>query len=126
MKLKSPTDEPICVSLTNGTGIRVPPEGRDVPSEFFKAAVLNGAVPMDDDGKALESNVIKPDHDATIAAIVGGIKIMLVDNPNDFVSSGLPNRKTLGKIVGFQVEAADLDNAWAKVQAEAEEMKVAQ
>ncbi|MFZ4537157.1 hypothetical protein [Propionivibrio sp.] len=125
MKLKSPTDEPICVSLTNGTGIRIPPEGRDVPSEFFKAAVLNGAVPMEDDGKALEQNVIKPDHEATIAAIVEGVKTMLVDNPNDFVSTGLPNRKVLGKVVGFSVDAADLETAWSKVQAEAAEIKLA-
>ena len=119
MKLKSPTTEVLCVSLTNGTGLRIGPEGRDVPKEFIPAAFAEGAIPVDmaadDVGESISAN----SSDEQMDLLIAGVKKMLVENTDDFTGAGLPNRKTLSAIVGWNVSVQELSEAWKKVQEQA-------
>lgn len=119
MQLKSPTITPIHVALTNGHAITIGPDGRDVPQMFIKDAFANGAIPAESDVEqfiAQEKNDTDP---STAEMLVAGVKKMLTENPDDFTGSGLPNRKVLSGIVGWNVSAQELEVAWAQVQAEA-------
>lgn len=121
MQLKSPTAQELCISLTNGTGLRIGPEGRDVPKEFLQAAFAEGAIPADmqpgDIGEQIEPNMA----DEQMDALVAGIKQMLAENPDSFTGAGLPKRNVLSGIVGWNVSVQELSAAWQKVQQEAEQ-----
>lgn len=116
MKLKSPTDEPIHVALLSGHSIRIPPEGRDVPEMFRRDAFAAGAIPVTAsiaDFSAPEEEAI---DDSKLALLIAGVQKMLVENAEDFTGAGLPNRKVLSGIVGWNVSVQELSAAWAKVQ----------
>lgn len=119
MRLKSPTDETICVSLTNGTGIRIGPEPRDVPTEFLKDSFAAGAIPegvsVDDFSVSAET----PSEASKEEMLISGIKKMLVENVDDFTGAGLPDRRVLSGIVGWNVSVQELSAAWASLQAQA-------
>ena len=121
MQLKSPTVEPLCVSLTNGTGLRIGPDGRDVPKEFFKEAFAAGAIPCDMSADQVGENIAPKTSDEQQEILISGIKKMLVENADDFTGAGLPNRKVLSGIVGWNVSVQELSAAWAIVQAEVEQ-----
>lgn len=119
MELKSPTDEPISFSLLSGHGIRIGPEGRDVPTMFLKEAFSRGAIPVSVDPQSFDP----PANDSTEASqldlLIAGVKKMLVENADDFTGAGLPNRKVLSSIVGWNVSVQELSEAWEKVQEQA-------
>lgn len=120
MKLKSPSIIAIHVALTSGHAITIGPEGRDVPQMFIKDAFSKGAIPAemeaeDFSGKEQENSIEKPKEEL----LQDGIKRMLVENAEDFTGAGLPNRKVLSGIVGWNVSAPELADAWAKVQEQA-------
>lgn len=119
MKLKSPHSEPLCVSLTNGTGLRIPPEGRDVPQEFLKAAFAEGAIPAEVDAGEFGEKTPEMIGDDKMDLLVSGIKTMLTEKPEDFTGAGLPNRKVLSGIVGWNVSVQEVSAAMAKVNEEA-------
>ena len=121
MRLKSPTDETLCISLTNGTGIRIGPEARDVPTEFIKASFAAGAIPEGVDPKEFDDKPEAPIDESKLTLLVAGVKKMLVENPDDFTGAGLPNRNVLSGVVGWNVSKLELSAAWAKVQQESAE-----
>ncbi len=120
MRLKSPTEAILSVCLTNGHGIRIGPEGREVPEMFRREAMAAGAIPAEmsaDDFKSPEQPA--PD-DSRPALLINGIKQILTENnPEDFTGSGLPNRKKLSAIVGWNVSAEELGAAWKVLQGDA-------
>ena len=118
MRLKSPTEEILCVSLTNGTGIRIGPEGREVPTEFLKASFAVGAIPNDVDAKDFDDSAEAPSEESKQTLLIDGIKKMLVEQPDKFTGAGLPNRNTLSSIVGWNVSVQELSDAWQSVQEE--------
>ena len=121
MKLKSPTAEPISVALTNGHGIRIGPEGRDVPEMFRREAFAQGAILIDTDASDFEDPENTKADESKLDLLIVGVKKMLVENTDDFTGSGLPNRKVLSSIVGWNVSATELSVAWAKIQAESKD-----
>jgi hypothetical protein len=119
MQLKSPGDTPIHVALLNGHAITIGQEARDVPQMFLQEAFAKGAIPAEMNADSFVAEE-KNDTDPTTAELlVAGVKKMLVENADDFTGAGLPNRKTLSAIVGWNVSAEELGVAWAQVQAEA-------
>jgi hypothetical protein len=121
MKLKSPTEEPISVTLLSGHGIRIGPDGRDVPEMFRKAAFAQGAIPINADKSDFEGPGDKQIDESQLALLITGVKKMLVENPKDFTGAGLPNRKVLSNIVGWNVSVQELSVAWAKIQDESKD-----
>ena len=119
MLLKSPNDEPISFTLLSGHGIRIGPEGRDVPAMFRKEAFANGAIPVEVDPAEFEAPANHVGDVAQLDLLIAGVKKMLVENADDFTGAGLPNRKTLSAIVGWNVSVQELSEAWAKVQEQA-------
>ena len=121
MRLKSPSDEVLCVSLTNGTGLRIGPEARDVPTEFLKASFAAGAIPEGVEAEDFDDTPEAPSSETMPTLLIAGVKKMLVENPEDFTGAGLPDRRVLSKIVGWNVSAEELSVAWQAVQAEGAE-----
>lgn len=116
MKLKSPTEEPIHVALLSGHAIVIGPEGRDTPKEFIRDAMIKGALPAEMSVSDIDTEAGGPDR---MQSIVSGIKTMLESAPDKFTAEGLPNRKTLAQIVGFQVSAEEAAAAMKLLEAEA-------
>ena len=117
MELKSPTDEPISFALLSGHGIRIGPEGREVPQMFIKEAFAHGAIPVGVDASEFsESESGNSGESQPEEILIDGIKKMLVENAKDFTGAGLPNRNVLSGIVGWNVSVQELSAAWAKVQ----------
>ena len=120
MRLKSPTDTPIHVSLLSGHTIQIGPEGRDVPEMFRRDAFALGAIPFDmavEDFKEPEKEFEKPKADL----LADGIKKMLAEMPEKFTGAGLPDRRTLSNLVGWNVSVQELSAAWQELQKEAAE-----
>lgn len=120
MRLKSPSDEVLCISLTNGTGIRIGPEARDVPTEFVKASFAAGAIPEGVSAAEFDDSAEDAPDDSKLPLLIEGVKKMLVENADDFTGAGLPNRKVLSGIVGWNVSVQELSDAWSKVQADSQ------
>lgn len=115
MQLKSPTHQAVHVALLSGHSIVIGPEGRDVPKEFVKEALIRGAIPV---GEQAEQ---APDTSGDrMKAIIAGVKTMLVSAPDKFTDDGLPNRKTLGQVVGFSVSAEEASSAMVALESEAD------
>lgn len=121
MRLKSPSNEVLCVSLTNGTGLRIGPEARDIPAEFLKASFAAGAIPEGVEAADFDDSPDAPDAETMPVLLIAGVKKMLVENTDDFTGAGLPDRRVLSKIVGWNVSAEELSVAWQAVQAEGAE-----
>ena len=119
MQLKSPIATPIHVALTNGHAITIGPEGRDVPPMFTKEAFAKGAIPAEMNAEQFVAQDRNDTDPSQAEMLIAGVKKMLVDNPDDFTGSGLPNSKVLSGIVGWNVSAEELAIAWEQVQAEA-------
>ena len=115
MRLKSKTEQPISFGLGSGHCMVLGPEGDDVPNMLIQAAFAAGAIPVEsvaDDFSAPPATVNKTDQEL----IQNGIKTMLERNdPDDFTTAGLPNRKALAKLVGLNVSAEDAAIAWQAV-----------
>lgn len=122
MRLKSPTEKPVHIALLSGHAITIGPEARDVPVMFRRDALAKGCLP--EGVSAAELNAVEqaPTEKDKPALLDAAIKTMLEgNNPDDFTGAGLPNRKKISAIVGWNVTAEDLTAAWQKVEAEADE-----
>lgn len=116
MRLKSPTSEPICVSMTNGQGCRIGPEGREVPEMFRREAFAAGAIPAAMKVEEFSAPQETPVDDSRHALLVAGVKQMLeANNPDDFTGAGLPDRRKLSGIVGWNVNVQELSAAWSEL-----------
>lgn len=115
MKLKSPTNKVVHVALLNGHAITIGPDGRDVPKEFVKEALIRGAIPA---GEQVEESADTSGE--RMKVIIDGIKTMLASAPEKFTAEGLPNRKTLAQVVGFQVSAEEVASAMVALESEAQ------
>lgn len=122
MRLKSPTNEPVCVSLLNGHGCRIWPEGREVAEMFLREAFVAGAIPAD---MAVEEFVVAEEaavDSSPHTLLVAGVKQMLeTNNAEDFTGAGLPDRRKLSGIVGWNVSVQELSAAWAELNQQAAE-----
>ena len=120
MRLKSPTEAEVYVSLLNGHAIRIGPQGRDVPEMFRREAFAAGAIPADMAPEAFEPPRDEPADDSKPALLVEVVKKMLAENnPDDFTGAGLPNRKKVSALAGWNVSAQELSAAWSAVNEEA-------
>lgn len=122
MRLKSPTEKPVHIALLSGHAITIGPEARDVPVMFRRDALAKGCLP--EGVSAAELNAVEqaPTEKDKPALLDAAIKTMLEgNNQDDFTGAGLPNRKKISAIVGWNVTAEDLTAAWQKVEAEAAE-----
>lgn len=120
MRLKSPTEAEIHVSLLNGHTIRIGPEGRDVPEMFRREAFAEGAIPADARPEAFAKTSEEPADDSKPALLVDAVKKMLAENnPDDFTGAGLPNRKKVSALAGWNVSVQELSAAWSSVNEEA-------
>lgn len=117
MQLKSPNATPIHVALLSGHAVTIL-EAREVPAMFVQEAFAKGAIPAEMNADAFvapEGGTVEP---TTAELLVAGIKKMLIEQPDDFTGAGLPNRKILSGVVGWNVSAEELGAAWAALQAE--------
>lgn len=120
MELKSPTDKAIHVALLSGHSIVIGPEGRDVPEMFRQEAFARGAIPVTAKAEDFQHESTDQVEPSLIAQLVEVIKKMLLENPEDFTGAGLPNRKKLSSIAGWNVSVQELSAAWEELQKAAE------
>lgn len=114
MKFKPPGQEPLSIGLTSGHSIVIPPEGREVPAAFRKAAVAEGCVPM---GIGAEEGAAQQAHPETKEdKIIEGIeKLLDGDDESAFTTDGKPDTRKLADACGFGVSRQERDAAWAVV-----------
>jgi hypothetical protein len=109
--LKSPTDKPIHVALLNGNTISIGPDGREVPAEFLKQAVINGCIPAEmkaEDMSRTDAEPTEKEHATILREAL--LKLRAEDTP--LTGAGLPNRNTVSGTVGWNVSAVELTDAW--------------
>lgn len=111
MKFRSPTETPIRVSLLSGHTAIIGHDWRDLDPIFHRDALASGA---QCDAKAIDNPDVSvessaegsakvTDADAEIRKAI--IAMLDREEDGDFVAStGLPNLKTVEKMVGFRVE----------------------
>jgi len=114
MKFKAPGDKPISVALLSGDTICIPPEGREVPPRFRKAALAAGCIVVGVDVEPPKENR-EPTKGEIIRAAIE--KMLDSDEEGAFGADGKPSVKVLSRECGFNVSAAERDEAWAAVQA---------
>lgn len=122
MKFKSPTDEPVQLSLTSGHTCVVQPEsiepdGTDITPMFHREAIVRGCIPV-----GIEIPVTPapagPQFDRK-KIIADGMRAMLEsDDEGMFTGAGKPNITKLNAIVGFKTEREEVDAIWAEIEAE--------
>lgn len=117
MKFKSPTDEPIQLSLTSGHTCVVEPDGTDIDPRFHREAIARNCIPV---GIELpETAPPAPPQFDRKQVIADGMRTMLEsDEEGMFTGSGKPNMKKLDAIVGFKTERDEVEAIWAEVEAE--------
>lgn len=122
MKFRSPTDQPIHVSLTTGHTALVTPEGVDLEPMFHREAIALGALPGSLTPEQALMLDAKPeaaqfDRGAHIAKV---LKAMLDgDNEGDFNKDGKPDLRAVNAKLGFQASRSEVDAVWADVSAAA-------
>lgn len=120
MRLKSTTETPVHVALLSGHSIVIGPEGRDVPEMFRQEAFARGAIPYDAKAEDFQYVSTEPLEPTLVTQLAEVIKTMLVEHPDDFTGAGLPNRKKLSALAGWNVSVQELSAAWEEVQKAAE------
>ena len=116
MRLKSKDKNPISFGLPSGHAMVLGPEGEDVPQMFIQAAFAAGAVPADAVAEDFLAAPKAAPSKENLEMIQDAIKVMLERNvEDDFTASGMPNRKALSKLAGFNVSAEDAAIAWKDV-----------
>lgn len=134
MKMKSIDGSVVSVALLTGHAISIGPEGRIVPPLFIAEAVKTGRVTMVESGDG--SDVGKQEMLAAKSAagasqgqdpikieqIKTAIKKALESGDESFLTAaGVPDARKLDSMTGMKVSAAERDQAWAELQAEADE-----
>ena len=82
------------------------------PVELTKEA----AAPLLADGAVIEG-AIKPEGDELQAAIRAAIEALDPDNPRHFTKGGKPDVRALEAVLGFEISAAERDEAHAAIEA---------
>ena len=112
MKFRSPTEEPIHVSLVTGHTALVTAEGVELDPMFHREAISKGAIPgsltpeqaLMLDAKPEAQQFDRAEHIAKV------LKAMLDgDNEGDFNEDGKPNLKRLNAVIGFQASRSEVD-----------------
>lgn len=122
MKFRSPTDEPIHVSLTTGHTALVTAEGVELDPMFHREAISKGAIPgslTPEQALMLDAKPEAPQFDR--ADHIGKVlKAMLDgDNEGDFNKDGKPDLRAVNAKLGFQASRSEVDSVWAEVSAKA-------
>ena len=122
MKFRSPTDEPIHVSLTTGHTALVTPEGVELDPMFHREAIAKGAIPgslTPEQALMLDAKPEAPQFDRA-EHIAKVLKAMLDgDNEGDFNKDGKPDLRAVNAKLGFQASRSEVDAVWEKVSAAA-------
>lgn len=114
MKFRSPSDEPVYVSLTNGHSAVIGTEFRELPDILHRKALEEGCITdnMDEATIKARTEIAQPgksNHEILIEAIEDMSKDA---QDGDFVAStGLPNLKKLAKRVGWNVSREEMMQA---------------
>jgi len=122
MKFRSPTEEPIHVSLVTGHTAVVPMEGVELDPMFHREAISKGAIPgslTPEQAVMLDAKpeIAQFDRKATIAKV---LKAMLDGNDEgDFNADGKPDLRKVNAKLGFQASRSEVDAVWAEVSAAA-------
>ena len=89
-----------------------------VPRIVQKEAVAIGALPADGDApNVLAPEISTPQYsvEEQMAQIQTAFELLIERNDSkDFTGSGVPSVKAVERIVGFSVDRADLNAAWAE------------
>lgn len=126
MQFRSPTGEPIRVCLLSGHAALIGPEWRDLPEIFHREALAQGAqcdatrienvTVTVQAGEGAQVPATNEDDDYRNAIIL----MLERKQPGDFVAStGLPNLKSLQKVVGFNVDKEKAYAVFHELTAEA-------
>jgi hypothetical protein len=122
MKFRSPTEEPIHVSLVTGHTALVTAEGVELEPMFHREAVAKGAIPATmspEQALMLDAKSEAPQFDRA-ARIESTLKAMLDgDNEGDFNKDGKPDLRAVNAKLGFQASRSEVDAVWAEVSAAA-------
>lgn len=116
MKFRSPTDQPIHISLTTGHTAVITPDGVPLDPMFHKEASSRGAVVFDEGSAAPALDVAPIDRRAVIAEALNAMLDGKVED--DFTTDGKPNLYRLRAKVGFSVSREEADAVFAEVTAE--------
>ena len=111
MQLKSPTDKPVHVALTDGTAITIGPEAREVPVHFRKEAFAQGCIPAGSKAEDMADEIPVP----TEVSMAGKLKQVLAElkaEKTPLTGAGLPNINTVRARAGWNVSAVQLTDAW--------------
>jgi len=111
MRLKSPTDKPVHVALTDGTAITIGPGGRDVPVGLRKAAFAKGCIPANAKAEDMAQEVAEPTEKDRPEILRDALK-KLRDDGTPLTGAGLPNRNVVSARAGWNVSAVELTDAW--------------
>jgi hypothetical protein len=110
MKFRSPTDQPVHLSLTSGHVAQVGAELTEIDPRFHREAIANGCIP---EGVADEKEQERTGNFNRAAEINKAIEAMLDGtDKNDFTGDGKPDTRALSKRVGFTVSREERDEAW--------------
>lgn len=133
MKMRSIDGSVVSVALLTGHAISIGPEAREIPPLFISEAVKTGRVTMVESGD--ESDIAKQEMVAAKSAagdsrgqdpikieqIKTAIKKALEAGDESFLTAAnIPDARKLDSMTGMKVSAAERDQAWAELQAEAE------
>lgn len=127
MKFRSPTEEPIRVASTTGHVLIIGPELREVPPQFVRAAVAEGAVPEGVPVELMQATDKQPAASSKSDVIRKALIAMSQaakdgsGAPDEFTANGLPSVPALSKRVGFKVSREDAYEAWEGLQAEGDD-----
>lgn len=122
MKFRSPTEEPIHVSLVTGHTALVTMEGVELDPMFHREAISKGAIPgslTPEQALMLDAKPEAPQFDRK-GTIVKVLKAMLDGNDEgDFNADGKPDLRKVNARLGFQASRSEVDAAWNEVSAAA-------
>ncbi len=124
MKFRSPTDEPVFLSLTSGHTVVVPREGVDLPPMWNREAVAKGCIP----GTMTDEEALLLAAGGPGAAEVPGFnraaeieKVLnkMLDSSEEgmFRNDGRPDLRKVNAMLGFQADRTEVDKAWDALSA---------
>jgi hypothetical protein len=113
-----PGEGPVHLALTSGHTALVEETGTELPAHFHRAAIAQGCFPEGIPGVALQAarDPTRPEMiREKLREMIRGA------DPEDFTTSGQPNKANLDAKLGFVTERHEVDTAFADVLAEDDE-----
>lgn len=125
-KYVSTTGEPILVALTSGHNVSIGTEPTPIHPRFVRAAAMRGALPaevakavMAEGANLEEQKSQKMDRlQAILIDMVAEAAESAEQREHLFTGDGKPDARMMSQRAGFQVTAADRDEAWLQYCAE--------